>query len=157
MRRAVPTARIRLVAAGAAVALLATGCGPAEAPYADERSKTILASLPAPYNQASPARGQAVFVLCSACHTTKTGAPHMVGPNLHDMFGSKAASKPDFAYSDALKQTGWTWDPARLDAWLAEPQKVLPGSKMVFVGIPDAQQRADVIAWLAVETSPAPP
>jgi cytochrome c len=74
----------------------------------------------------------------------------MTGPNLHGIFGRKAATTPDFKYSDALKATGWTWDAARIDTWITDPKVALPGTKMTFVGLKDPKDRTDVIAYLMV-------
>jgi cytochrome c len=143
---------MRFPAFALALAGLLAGCGPAAGPNpADaERTARLLAELPAPYSAADPVRGSRLFALCSACHQMKADGVNMVGPNLYGVFGAAAASKPGFAYSEPLKSSGWTWDAARLDTWLTDPQAALPGSKMVFVGIKDAQQRADLIAHLKV-------
>jgi len=145
-------------AAAGAIVLLLGGCGPSPSSSAldPERVARILAELPAPYNTADPQRGRSLFTLCSACHTTVEGGANMVGPNLYGVFGSPTAYKTDFAYSDILRDADWIWEPARLDAWLADPLRVLPGTKMVFVGLPDPEQRADLIAFLAVATTPDP-
>src|SRR5690606_36843375 len=104
----------------AAAAALLVGCGgPASSEFEPERMARILAVLPAPYNTADPVNGKNVFTLASACHTTEEGGAHMVGPNLHGVFGSQAGIKPESAYSDVLSNAGWTWDPERLDLWLA--------------------------------------
>jgi cytochrome c len=106
--------------------------------------------LPAPYNTGDPDNGQAKFALCQACHTVTAGGPNMTGPNLHGIFGRKAATLPGYTYSDAMKGAGWTWDAQHLDAWLAGPTKVLPGTKMTFVGLPNPKDRIDVIAYLKI-------
>ena len=145
---------LALAAAGLSAAFLA-GCGPsAPDPAAAARAARLLAELPEPYASADPTRGRAAFAMCSACHQLKEAGANMVGPNLFGVLGAPAASRPGYAYSDALKATGWTWDPAHLDAWLAAPKAALPGAKMVFVGVKDAQQRADLIAYLKVAGSP---
>ena len=148
-------AAFALIALGLSAGLLA-GCGPGAAPTAAdaERAAKLLAELPAPYASADPARGRSLYALCSACHQMKEGGANMVGPNLYGIFDAAAAAKPGFAYSDALKASGWTWDAARLDAWLENPQAALPGTKMVFVGIKDPAQRADLIAHLKVAGTP---
>jgi len=152
---------MRHSAAAFAVALIGLSAGllsacspPPPSPADTERTARLLAELPAPYASADPARGRSLFALCSACHQMKEGGANMVGPNLYGVFGAPAASKPGFAYSEALKASGWTWDAARLNAWLADPQTTLPGTKMVFVGIKDAAQRADLIAHLKVAGTP---
>ena len=93
-------------------------------------------------------KGQGVFSRCAACHTNNKGGPNGVGPNLFGVVGRKAASKPDFSYSPALKSSRIVWTPQKLDAWIANPAKLVPGTRMVFAGVSDAKQRADLIAYL---------
>ncbi len=124
--------------------------GPVQPP-AD--AKKLLAELPAPYSGGDLANGEAHFSLCRSCHTVIQGGANMTGPNLHGVFGRKAGSKADYNYSDALKAKGVTWDAATLDQWLSGPQAFAPGTKMSFVGIKDATDRRDVIAYLKVASS----
>jgi cytochrome c len=124
----------------------------APAPMSDADKAKALAALPAPYNTADLSNGESKFALCSTCHTLPAGGPNMTGPNLHGVFGRKAASLPGFSYSDALKATGWTWDAAHIDTWITDPKAALPGTKMTFVGLKDPKDRADVIAYLMVMT-----
>jgi len=97
---------------------------------------------------ANAANGKAVFTRCAACHTADKGGANGLGPNLYGVVGRKAGSKPGFAYSAALKNSGIVWTNQELDAWIAHPAAVVPGTRMAFAGIPDAKQRADLIAWL---------
>jgi len=129
-----------------------TPAAPAAPELTDAQKQEILASYPAPYNTADLANGKAKFALCQSCHTIAPGGANMTGPNLHGVFGKKSASNPDFKYSDALKNAGWTWDAAHLDQWLAQPQTFLPGTKMSFAGLKDAKDRTDLIGYLMVET-----
>ena len=80
----------------------------------------------------------------------------MQGPNLHGIFGRKAGSKAGYAYSDAVKNAGFTWDAEHLDKWLASPREDLPGTKMTFAGLKDPKDRIDLIAYLKAETSAKP-
>ena len=112
----------------------------------------MLASLPAPYNTADLANGQTKFGLCQSCHTITPGGANMTGPNLHGVFGKTAASHPDYKYSDALKAAGFVWDGDKLNQWLEKPQTFLPGTKMTFAGLKEPKDRADLIAYLMVET-----
>jgi cytochrome c len=80
----------------------------------------------------------------------------MTGPNLHGVFGRKAASVPGFTYSDVLKASGWTWDAARVDTWITDPKVALPGTKMTFAGLKDPKDRTDTIAYLMVHTGYKP-
>ena len=94
-----------------------------------------------------PARGEQRFVDCAACHAPQPGVAN-VGPSLQGVFGRKAATLADFRYSPALKRSGITWTPETLDAFLADPQKAVPNNRMPYAGLPDAADRADLIAFL---------
>ena len=98
-------------------------------------------------------RGEAVFRSCVACHSLQPGQ-HRTGPSLAGIMGRKAGTAQGFRrYSPALRESGLTWDAQSLDAWLADPQSLIPGNTMRFRGISDAQARADLIAYLAVAES----
>lgn len=93
--------------------------------------------------------GARAFRLCAACHSLEPGQ-HKTGPSLADVLGRKAGSEEGFhRYSPALKGADVVWNEATLDAWIADPQAFLPGNRMGFRGLPDAQARADLIAYLA--------
>jgi cytochrome c len=124
----------------------------APTPMSDADKAKALAALPAPYNTADLSNGESKFALCSTCHTVVQGGPNMTGPNLHGVFGRKAAAAPDFKYSDVLKASGWTWDAARVDTWITDPKVALPGTKMTFAGMKDPKDRTDAIAYLMVMT-----
>lgn len=93
------------------------------------------------------ARGEQRFVECAACHTLQQGVNN-VGPSLHGVFGRKAGEIADFRYSPAMKRSGITWTAQTLDSFIADPQKKVPGNRMPFAGMPDAGDRADLIAYL---------
>ncbi len=86
---------------------------------------------------------------CKVCHTFDEGGRNGVGPNLWNAHGNPAGGKGDFAYSSALREANITWDDATLDAYLENPRKVIPGGKMAFAGLKQADDRASVIAYLA--------
>ncbi|MCI4677413.1 cytochrome c family protein [Rhodoblastus acidophilus] len=92
--------------------------------------------------------GKKVFYKCAICHTAVKGR-NSIGPSLFDVVGRKAASLPGYNFSDALKASNKIWDEKTLDAWLTNPQKDVPGTKMTFPGLPNAEDRANVIAYLA--------
>lgn len=125
---------------------------PAAPELSDAEKQAILASYPAPYSTADLANGKAKFALCQSCHTITPGGANMTGPNLHGIFGKKAAANPDYKYSDALKNAGFNWDADKLNQWLEKPQTFLPGTKMTFAGLKDEKARTDLIAYLMVET-----
>jgi cytochrome c len=160
--------RISVLALAAASTLVLAGCGQnssqsgeTAAPAAPvqltpDQVKTLLAQLPAPYNTGNIVNGKAKFTQCAACHTTAQGGPNLTGPNLYGIFGRKAGSVDGFAYSDAMKAAGWTWDAPRIDTWITNPHAVLATTKMSFVGLKDPKDRTDVIAYLKTATSPPP-
>jgi len=152
---------VLVVAAGAALA----ACGPSGSsgggappapPNTPAQMQALVASLPAPYDSGDPEAGKAQFTQCAACHTTVQGGANMTGPNLWGVFGRKAGTQGDYAYSDGMKAAGWTWDAARIDQWITNPRAVLPGTKMTFAGLADAKARRDIIAYLKGATSPPP-
>lgn len=161
---------MRALIVAACTALLVTACSQntetdaAEAPAApaprpeltDAQRATILASLPAPYNEGDLENGRRVFARCRSCHTLPEGGNDMTGPNLWGVFGRRAGSRPDFRYSEALQNAGFDWDAEQLNGWLTAPREFLPGNRMAFAGVPDEADRRDLIAYLKVETGYAP-
>lgn len=100
-------------------------------------------SMPAQAQDAT--KGQAVFKKCAQCHAVD--GKNKVGPHLDGVIGRKAGTVPGFTYSEAMKAHG-PWDEASLDAYLEDPRKVVKGTKMIFPGIKNPQERKDVIAYL---------
>ena len=92
--------------------------------------------------------GAEVFKRCAVCHTNDKGGGDGLGPNLFGVAGRKAATRPGFAYSAALKKTGLVWNDTNLTKWVAGPQRVAPGTKMTFAGLSSKKQQADVVAYL---------
>ena len=92
-------------------------------------------------------RGRALFQKCYACHNLSppSGAD---GPALAGVVGRRAASLDDFRYSKPMGRANLSWDEGTLDRYLADPQAVVPGTRMAFDGLAQAADRADVIAYL---------
>jgi cytochrome c len=112
----------------------------------------LLAALPHAMAQEAPdgnaEAGQAIFNRqCMVCHSVQAGQ-NKVGPSLAGIFGRHSAEAPKFNYSPALKEADKTWDAATLDNYLADPRNYIPGARMIYAGLKDAKQRADVIAYL---------
>lgn len=95
------------------------------------------------------AQGKQTFAVCAACHQVGPDAKPLIGPPLNGVVGHKAGNYPGFEYSAGLKNSNITWTKQNLDKWLAGPQQMIPGTKMIFPGLPDAQSRENVIAYLA--------
>lgn len=109
----------------------------------------VVAAPPA----ADAAAGKRIFLRCMACHAVTPGAPNKVGPNLSGVVGRKATMAKGFRYSAAMTKAaagpkGVKWDEATLDKWLTRPASVVPGTSMVFAGLPNAADRKAVIAYL---------
>ena len=92
--------------------------------------------------------GKAIFAKCRACHQIGENAKNMVGPELNGLFGRKAGSVEGFNYSEANKNSGITWDEQTFREYIKNPKAKIPGTKMVFVGIPDDQDIDDLIAYI---------
>jgi cytochrome c len=93
--------------------------------------------------------GKRVFNKCTPCHNIGPGAKNKVGPELNGLFGRPAGSVEGFNYSDAMKNSGITWDEATFKEYITDPKKRIPGNKMVFPGIKDELDRDDLAAYVA--------
>ncbi|MXP40455.1 c-type cytochrome [Altererythrobacter soli] len=89
----------------------------------------------------------ASFAQCAVCHKTKPGETG-IGPTLANVFGAKAGHVNGFKYSEAMLESGLTWNQSNLDRFLADPKAVVPGTTMTFGGVKDAAKRAEIIAYL---------
>jgi len=101
---------------------------------------TLLAS-------ADASSGEAVFRKCSACH--KMDGADGVGPHLNGVVGRAKGSIDGFAYSEALlAMAGDAWTPENIAAFVENPKGYMPGTKMAFAGLPDAEDQANLVAYL---------
>lgn len=105
------------------------------------------------YASADQVNGARQARVCRACHSLEAGGANLLGPALHQFFGTVAGSREGFQYSEVLRNAGFVWTPRALDAWLVQPGRFLPGNRMVFAGVLDASDRNDLIAYLLKETS----
>ena len=96
-----------------------------------------------------PEAGKQVFKKCHACHNVGEGAKNAVGPELNGIVGRKAGTAEGYNYSDANKGSGLTWDAATLKEYLKDPKAKVPGTKMIFPGLPNEKDADNVIAYLA--------
>ena len=98
-------------------------------------------------------RGRLVFGPCRTCHYPDAFMGHNNGPNLSGIFGMVAGKQPGFDYySAAFKRAEFVWTPQLMYAWLENPMKMFPDSNMMSLGVPDPQDRADLIAYLMQAT-----
>lgn len=99
--------------------------------------------------KADVAKGEQVFKKCTSCHTINAGGANGIGPNLHGVMGeSVATGHGGFAFSDALKSHGGTWDWKAMNDWVHNPKKFAPGTKMTFAGLSKPEDRADLLVYL---------
>lgn len=119
--------------------------GAEEAPAESEEPAVDFATLLA---SADPAAGETVFRKCSACH--KLDGTDGVGPHLNGVVGRNHAAVEGFAYSEAnIALSAEPWTPEAIDAFIENPKGYMPGTKMAFAGLPKAEDRANLIAYLA--------
>jgi cytochrome c len=155
----------------AALASLATlsACGgakQADAPAATATEATVAAATPAATETAAApaggkleyasfttdaAAGEKVFAACRTCHVFDEGV-NRVGPSLHKIVGRTSGSVPGYTYSDANKGSGVVWTPDVLFAYLEDPKAYIPGTKMAYPGVKDAQKRANLVAYLEAQS-----
>jgi cytochrome c len=108
----------------------------------------LLAGSSLAHADGDPEKGAKVFKQCMPCHRIGPGATALVGPPLNGIVGAKAGEVPDYAFSDALKNSGLTFDEATLAKWLHNPRELVPGNRMTFPGLQKDQDIANVIAYL---------
>ncbi|CAH0258871.1 Cytochrome c-550 [Massilia sp. Bi118] len=94
------------------------------------------------------ATGERAFKQCASCHQVGASARSGFGPQLNGLFGRRAGSTPDFAYSEAMKTSGIVWDERSLTAFLHDPARLVPGTRMRFWGIADENEIKALQAYL---------
>ncbi|MEI6559533.1 MAG: c-type cytochrome [Rhodospirillaceae bacterium] len=107
-----------------------------------------LAALWEPAAARAEDAGRAVFTRqCLACHSV-VRMQNRVGPSLYGVVGRAAGAVSSYIYSAALRASGLVWTEPVLEAFLADPQALIPGSAMRYAGLKDAADRAALIAYL---------
>lgn len=125
------------------IAVEETGGGAGDAPAEVVDINALIAAGDA-------AAGEKVFGKCKTCHSVE--GKDGTGPHLNGVVGRAVASVPGYAYDDAMKEhvaVAPTWTPEALQEFLLNPKKAVPGTKMSFVGLPKAEDRANVILYLS--------
>ncbi len=111
----------------------------------------VLLPALAPAQEGSAEAGADVFKKCRACHDVGPNAKNKVGPLLNGIIGRHAGTIEGFSYSEANKKagaSGLVWTEEVMFEYLEKPLSYMPGTKMAFAGLKDAQDRKDVIAYL---------
>ena len=86
--------------------------------------------------------------ICATCHTSEPNK-NRIGPSLYGVIGRRAGSAPGFDYSDAMRRAQVTWSEDTLDRYLSDPKSFVPGNKMPYLGVKNAEQRKDIISYLS--------
>lgn len=110
----------------------------------------LLAAAGAEAGGCSPEAGRRLYESkCALCHPNTVSGEHNIGPNLHAVVGRPIATAKGFGYSPALAGGGAKWTAERIEAWLADPNALYPGTSMAFAGLKSAADRADIACFLA--------
>ena len=123
-----------------------------------EASPDVPAAPPAPASRPAPPAAPppvvvsappAAFASCAGCHSVEQGAPHKMGPNLFGVVGSRAGSQAGYAYSPAMSGSDLVWTESSIDAFLAAPREVVPGTRMAAPPVRDAGTRRAIVEYLS--------
>ncbi len=111
----------------------------------------VVAALAASINVAKAqdaAAGEGVFRQCRACHAVGPEARNLVGPLLNGLDGRKSGTIEGYSYSEPNKNSGIVWNDASFKEYIANPTARIPGTKMVFIGVKNEKDIADLWAFL---------
>ncbi|MBC3779711.1 cytochrome c family protein [Pseudomonas sp. SWRI99] len=104
-----------------------------------------------------PEAGAKIFPrLCGGCHQVGESARSGFGPQLNGIFGRVAGTSADYVYSDAMKNSGITWNHETLKVYLEDPKGVVPGTRMIFWGLSDEEKLNNLLAYLQTFQTTAP-
>lgn len=121
-----------------------TTVGGASTPVVEEVVPDFATAIPA----ADPAAGEAIAKRCMQCHDWSKGGPNKIGPNLYGLIGRARAAHEGFSYSSAMQSKGGSWTYDELFRYLRSPARYIPGNKMAFAGVPHAQDRVNLLAYM---------
>jgi cytochrome c len=107
----------------------------------------VIAS-PAPALAQDVTAGENSFKKCLPCHAVGADAKNKVGPVLNGLDGRKSGTIEGYNYTDANKNSGITWDDKTFAEYITDPRAKIPGTKMVFAGIKNEKERADLWSYL---------
>lgn len=135
---------LKTLARAAAVACLAA------APFSGLQAEPI--ALEGVEWNGDPEKGAKVAKKCFVCHVVGSNGKGRIGPNLTGVFGRTSGTLEGYKYSKAMKEAAVVWSASTLDAFLTQPRKFVPKTKMSFPGVKNEQQRHDLIAFLLRES-----
>jgi len=95
--------------------------------------------------------GRELFVVCQACHSINSDASHKVGPNLYGIINQKAASRSDFTYSEALKNSGLVWSKGALTGWIMGTETMVPGTWMLYHNHLTSAEATQLVEYIATK------
>ena len=98
--------------------------------------------------------GAKIYKRCKACHTLNEGGKHKIGPNLWNVYGSKAGSKDGFNYSKVMAASEIIWDAETMDAYITKPSTFMKGNRMSFIGLKKQKDRDAVQLYMKSKTTP---
>jgi len=150
-----PAGKVAAVPVAPATSPIATGHDMSKMTQAPAVKSAAAAKVAATAVEGDAVHGRQVFKKCQACHSIQPGK-NLLGPSLAGIVGTKAGEVANYSFSTAMQQSGIIWTPEKLDAYLQDPQKVVPGNKMPFPGLKTDSDRTDVIAFLASSAEAAP-
>ncbi|MFC0282833.1 c-type cytochrome [Camelimonas abortus] len=117
-------------------------------PWAGVLAACAAAALATAAHAGDPEAGARVFMKCRACHQIGEGAKHTAGPQLNALIGRKAGTVDGYRFSDAMKNSGLTWDEATLRDYLKAPRAKVPGTRMIFLGVTRESEMDNLLAYL---------
>ena len=139
-------------AALAVIPFVLAACGPAEEPAEPEAVSQETPAAMEELKEALELDGAKLYTACQGCHTLREGEPHTVGPNLFGMMGQPAATRPGYDYSEAMKNTGITWNAGMLRGFIIATERMVPGSWMAYYNINTADEMTVLIDYIVQET-----
>jgi len=108
----------------------------------------LLTGLALPAAAVDLREGRNLAKICRQCHAFKIKDPEKFGPSLYGIFGRKAGSVEGYPYSGPMRAATWVWFSETINEFIANPGLYLPGTQMPFSGLPDPQDRVNLIAYL---------
>ena len=113
---------------------------------------TVIDPVSALLATADIAAGEAISKRCTSCHSFTKAGPHKIGPNLWNIVGNKTGHIEGFSYSQGMLALNKNWGYEELNQFLYSPKGYVTGTKMTFAGLKKLQERANLIAWLRLQS-----